>query len=371
MSLNIAVIGAGPAGLAAAAEGVRQGMKVTLWERGKVGESIRCAEGYIDPKGVLDLPENGLRFKVQAICFRAHKEYKLDTRRIRLWITDRRTWQRQMAADLLQRGVNLREGWMISRDNLPSLCREYDWIIDASGVPAVTSYIHGFHDFYLPHSLVAAQYIIRDDFSPLRGQIKVGLSQEYLGYFWIFPKDDTTASVGLAYLSEDYGPRQTRNIWKQLRKEIVTEGLAQGRVLARSGGLCPAKLLPRLVWDNVVLVGDAAGLASPLHGGGIDTALLSGREAVAAIGRGEIAGYRQRLEKILGPRLSLEKQLIRHWADSGMQEVERLLAGVESLCQGRGIGPLLPLSRDLLRKGYCFLRYWQRLGGVRAGEYDS
>lgn len=364
MKRKIAIIGAGPAGLAAALEGVRRGMKVTLLEKGGVGESIRCAEGYIDPLGVLDLPARGLRFKVEALCFRAGKEYELDTREIRLWITNRRAWQRQMAKELVGQGVDLREGWGITRSNYTSLCRRYDWIIDASGAPAVTSYVHGFHDFYLPHSLVAAQYILRDDFRSLRGKIKVGLSPEYGGYFWIFPRNDDTASVGIAYLSEDYGPRDLNKIWTQLRREIAAEGLSGGRILARSGGLCPAKMLPRLVWDNVILVGDAAGLASPLHGGGIDTALLSGREAVAAIDRGKMGNYRQRLVNILGPRFDLEDQLIRHWLSSGFSEIERLLAGVDSFYRGKGIGPLLPLSRDLLQRGYCFLRYWQSLGGL-------
>ncbi len=363
MKQKIAVIGAGPAGLAAALEGVRRGMEVTLLEKGEVGEFIRCAEGYIDPLRVLDLPEEGLRFKVESICFRAGKEYELDTRGMRLWITDRRAWQRQMAEELVRQGVDLREGWRITRSNYTSLRREYDWVIDGSGVPAVTSYVHGFHDFYLPHSLAAAQYIIKDDFSHLREGIKVGLSQEYRGYFWIFPQDDTTASVGIAYLSEDYGPRELNDIWARLEQEIDGEGLSGGGILARSGGLCPAKMLPRLVWDNVILAGDAAGLASPLHGGGIDTAFLSGREAVAAIARGRTENYRKRLWEILGPRFGLEDQLIRYWVSSGFHEVERLLAGVKSFCRGEGIGPLLPLSRDLLQKGYHFLRYWRKLGG--------
>ena len=42
-------------------------------------------------------------------------------------------------------------------------------------------------------------------------------------------------------------------------------------------------MLDRLIYDNILLVGDAAGLTSPLHGGGIDMAVISGEEAAKSI----------------------------------------------------------------------------------------
>lgn len=56
MNQRIAIIGAGPAGLAAAAEALRLGMKAALFERGRVGEGIRCAEGFFDPLRLLAPP---------------------------------------------------------------------------------------------------------------------------------------------------------------------------------------------------------------------------------------------------------------------------------------------------------------------------
>ena len=54
--------------------------------------------------------------------------------------------------------------------------------------------------------------------------------------------------------------------------------------MARRGGLIPVggRVRP-FATDDVVLVGDAAGLVSPLTGGGIHTALGSGRAAGLAI----------------------------------------------------------------------------------------
>ncbi|HHW91335.1 MAG TPA: NAD(P)/FAD-dependent oxidoreductase [Firmicutes bacterium] len=361
MNQRIAIIGAGPAGLAAADEALRQGMKAILFEKGQVGEGIRCAEGFFDPFRSLAPPEAAVRFKVQSLYFRAEKEYEFSAEGLRLWIIDRAKWQQHWAETLKQRGVEIREHQFISRRNYARLREEFDWVIDASGVPPVTSLVYGFRDYYLPHSLVTAQYVLSGDFSHLRDGIKVGFSPDYLGYFWIFPKTETKASAGIALLAEEYGHRDLNLLWTWLRREIAAAGLAEAGVIEKGGGLCPAKMLPRLVWGNVILAGDAAGLTSPLHGGGIDMALLSGREAAGTIARGEVQDYRERLEKIFKPRLELERELVRLWAGSSFGELERVLAGVHNLLQGKGIGPLLPLSRDLLQKAYLFFRFWRGL----------
>lgn|GEM_PF-4726815 len=80
-------------------------------------------------------------------------------------------------------------------------------------------------------------------------------------------------------------------------------------------------------------------------------------------------GYRKGLEKLFKPRLVLEKELVRLWSASSFEEVEGVLAGVHSLLKGKGIGPLLPLSRHLLPKAYLFFRCWQALqGGLASGR---
>jgi len=63
-------------------------------------------------------------------------------------------------------------------------------------------------------------------------------------------------------------------------------GLAGGSVVARRAGLIPVggPVAPRAA-DRVLLVGDAAGLVSPLTAGGIHTALASGTRAGEAIAK--------------------------------------------------------------------------------------
>lgn len=42
---KVLVIGAGPGGLCAAIEAALKGFEVNLFEKGKIGGNIRCAEG--------------------------------------------------------------------------------------------------------------------------------------------------------------------------------------------------------------------------------------------------------------------------------------------------------------------------------------
>ncbi|MGI6575147.1 MAG: NAD(P)/FAD-dependent oxidoreductase [bacterium] len=360
---NIAVIGAGPAGLAAAKMAAQQGMKVTLWEKGIIGAGIRCAEGYFDFLGLLAPPGAGIKYKVQGICFHANKEYYLAGEHLRIWMIDRSVWQQYMAREAVNNGVELREKVRISPQDLISLQKEYDWVIDASGVPPVSARVYGFSDFYLPHSLVTAQYTVEGDFTYLQDQIKIGIDPGYFGYYWVFPKGENVANVGIALLPATSATRDTKALWPLVDKILVKENLVGAKVLKRCGGLCPAKVLPRLVWDNLILVGDAAGLCSPLHGGGIDRALVSGEQAITAICTGNVNAYREKLQDIFGKCFRLETRLVDIWSRSSFAEMERLIAGISAFSHGNRINALLPLSRGLLQRAYYFLDFWQALQG--------
>ncbi len=64
---------------------------------------------------------------------------------------------------------------------------------------------------------------------------------------------------------------------------------SRARVVGRRGGVIPVGgPVKPFARDGVVLVGDAAGLVSPLTGGGIHTALESGRAAGEVIGTGAL-----------------------------------------------------------------------------------
>jgi digeranylgeranylglycerophospholipid reductase len=76
---------------------------------------------------------------------------------------------------------------------------------------------------------------------------------------------------------------------------------------------------------NTLVVGNAAGLASPLHGGGIDTACIFGILAAQAVSEGDPGLYWQSLETFLAARLDLEQKMLNLWEKLSFDELNGLL----------------------------------------------
>jgi len=314
----MAIIGGGPGGLYGAIAAAGQGIEVILFERGEIGDHIVCGECIFDSLGLLEKPTAGLLYKVEAILFEAQGIHRLAIGDYRdLWMMDRRAWQRQLAAKAVNLGVVIRTGEKINAHKLLEIKSNYDWVLDASGAPSVTSRGYGFSQEYQRECLLAYQYVLKGDFSHLERMIKVGfmshIKPEYLpGYYWIFPRDEKSANVGVVYTGG--AERQFSLDIRGLLKEVMEkESLGEATVLSKGGGLIPASILPRLVYENIILVGDAAGLTSPLHGGGIDLACISAVLAVEAIMQGKqgVAAYRNNLLSMMKDKIALESLIIK------------------------------------------------------------
>lgn len=332
MGLRLAIIGGGPGGLYGAIAAARQGIEVVLFEKGEIGDHIVCGECIFDSLGLLEKPEAGLLYKVETILFEAQGVHRLAIRDYRnLWMMDRRAWQRHLATKAANLGVVIRTGEKINHHNLSEIKTNYDWVLDASGAPSVTSRVYGFSQEYQRECLLAYQYVLKGDFSRLQQTIKVGfishIKLEYLpGYYWIFPRDEQTANVGVVYAGGV--DRQFALDIKGLLHEVMEkESLGEATVLRKGGGLIPACILSGLVHENIILVGDAAGLASPLHGGGIDLACISGVLAVEAIRKGKqgVAAYRDNLLALMKDKIALETLIIKKMRRLSFADFDDLL----------------------------------------------
>lgn len=302
---NLAIIGGGPAGLATALEGIKKGFNVTLFEKCEIGENIHCAEGLFDTLNMIGEPKQGVKYKVDKILFQLESEYRFecgDT--IPIWMLDKAEWLRGMKEEAAGAGVRIIENCVVNSESFHKLIKQYDWVIDCSGAPSVTSKAYRFYKYYLKHSYIAVQYILKGDFSALYKNFKLGFEKHYKGYYWIFPKSETEANVGLGLFRYD-----KRNLWKELDRMLKKENLSTYQVIRKVGGICPCRTLGKLRYGNVLLAGNAAGLASPLHGGGIDTAMLSGRIAVESIASGRTRKYEKQLNTVLSKKLKSDKKL--------------------------------------------------------------
>ena len=111
------------------------------------------------------------------------------------------------------------------------------------------------------------------------------------GYFWIFPLENGLANVGIGMIMEDMKATNI-NLQKALLDIIEKNPLFAERFkTAKQVTPIKAWSLPfgskrrKVHDDNVLLVGDAAGLVDPFSGEGIGNALLSGKLAAQVADR--------------------------------------------------------------------------------------
>ena len=314
MDKPVAVIGGGPAGLSAAIRAAELGLNVVLYEKGKIGDGIKCAEGFIDTLGLLGRPEAGVLFKVEKAIFFAGRAYRIHLLEgYGLWMIDRSTWQKELAKRAQRIGVSIKEEFPINKNQVLEMLDTYRYIIDASGAPSITSKIYGFAPMYLRNASFSIQYVIEGDFGFLgKNTIMAGYEPHYIGYYWIFPKGQNIANVGVGRFN---GLKKGRalHLRHELNRILKKEGLDEYRILRKISGFCPSNTVDKLVWRDILLVGDAAALNSPLHGAGIDMACISGRMAAEAIASHQIHHYPARLWDVVGKKLTMEKRIFNLW----------------------------------------------------------
>jgi len=97
------------------------------------------------------------------------------------------------------------------------------------------------------------------------------------GYVWIFPKGGAKVNVGLGICMRGKFP----NPKKQYYDHILTRPLFQGSLLLNAGAWWDPTRRPldNMVGNGMVVVGDAASLVNPIHGGGIGPSMMSGFQA--------------------------------------------------------------------------------------------
>jgi geranylgeranyl reductase family protein len=114
-------------------------------------------------------------------------------------------------------------------------------------------------------------------------------SQLLPGYGWVFPVGAGRANVGVGILPVPWSTRRPTN---RLLEEFVArrsrEGTLRGAALAGPVKGYPLRIdypATRSAGDNWVIVGEAAGLANPVTGEGIDLAIESGMIAAEILSR--------------------------------------------------------------------------------------
>jgi geranylgeranyl reductase family protein len=111
------------------------------------------------------------------------------------------------------------------------------------------------------------------------------------GYAWIFPKSGAKVNAGLGICMRGKFP----NPKNQFYKHILTKPMFEGSLLLNGGAWYDPtrKPLDNMVGNGIAIIGDAACLVNPIHGGGIGPSMLSGylagKTIIEALEKGDVS----------------------------------------------------------------------------------
>ena len=355
MRTEVAIVGAGPAGGQAARLLAGQGLEVTVLEmRRRVGDPVQCGEAISEAA----LEENALppggwvRSTVKGVA--VHVQGVGPARLMAPgYCIDRGAFDRSLVERAMSAGANLQTSCHVSKvlphgegvrleTSKGDLEAEHVIAADGPGSPAARSLglIEGWHcNVGLQYKFPAEAVDVDSDW------LHLFLMERYGGgYAWIFPRgSEVSVGVDVGHSPRAYLSALCRD-W----------GLGIESRSETNGGRIPDRVrLRRLGAGNVLVAGDAAGATNPIFGGGIHSALTTGRLAALAIleareDGAEMAAPRYektaRASPFFHPVLSKVAHLLATTTD------EELALAVRVYRRRQDIGGLLRLLPILLRR---------------------
>jgi len=299
MKKECVIIGAGPAGSMAAKELARRGIETLVIERKQeIGPPKRCAEGVT----IHALKKLGI--KINQKCIAGHingaflyspsgKKVEMMGEKMEGYVLERKVFEKHLASDAIKAGAQYmvktqatgmkRENkkWIVRINGLEGESEiETNLVIGADGVDSKVGRWAGLEtlnkitDY---HSCIQYEMVgVNADTSVIH--IFFGREIAPGGYAWIFPKGDISANVGLGILEK---MAKGKRAYDYLQNFITTHEEIFGKaspIEVNAGGV-PVAHFTKMVGDGVMLIGDAAQLVNPIHGGGITRAMHSSQMA--------------------------------------------------------------------------------------------
>jgi len=284
--VEVAVVGAGPAGLLAALEAAKKGVDVTVFEEhSTIGEPNHCAgilsvEG-LDRLGVEPSPDF-VQHEITGgrIYSPGGTAIEVPGRRTRAYVVDRAAFDRRLAGIAEDKGVRIETGRRVRELVTAVGCvigvEGRGWsagaevVIDAEGAGTALARKAG----YAPQKagiLAGVNVDVSEDLEPNMVEVWLGSGLAPGLFAWVIPLGKGAARCGLACSAGD--PFERLKLFLRSRLGEVRCSQPRRGVVLTDG---PAR---RTYFDGLLLVGDAAGQTKPTTGGGVILGGLCAREA--------------------------------------------------------------------------------------------
>lgn len=366
-SYDVAVIGAGPAGVMAAWTAAREGARTVLLEREAKPGRKPCAEGILsevlNDAEVSAQPEFALNHISGAVLYAPDEKKRVDVGG-EGYILDKPAFLRHLSLRAKDAGAELGYGSTvetISRNNGHVMLNGRK---DSEPFSLKTKVVIGCDG---TSSILARQFFHRRNYQVIAAfqysmtnchvedesklEIFIGHKKAPAGYIWIFPKGNGTANVGIGLKGSGA---------KQLLDKFIEDhpGSFREAKIERSQA-APVPVggqIEDYVLDNMMLCGDAAGQVIPLTGAGIHTSLVAGKIAGEVAGKSSkegdaslnrLSAYRKEFEALWGERITNSLKALEafeRFSDEELNIITDYLDGQDLVEMAHGFSPSKAIS---------------------------
>ncbi|MFW9992118.1 MAG: geranylgeranyl reductase family protein [Candidatus Odinarchaeota archaeon] len=320
---DVIIVGAGTGGSATGIELAKRGLKVLIIEsrkKEKIGDKIcgdatsqsyytRIAKEY----GSTIKPPHGDEIRLvinEYAVISPDREHQYSIKRSikeddASWIIDRYAFGQRLINEAVATGCQLIDNTrvvkpviendfvvgVIARDKKAQEIREYraKVVVDASGIGAVIRKNLDQAKTHMDTELLKtdieyAYREIRRVKNPIKDHTKCRIYFDQSlapgGYYWVFPGGSNIVNAGLGVEPTGEYP-SAKELFKQqvLKGDVRYSGadFEDSEVLNAGGAFVPLRrAIDTLVWNGLVLVGDAGCTVKPTDGGGIGISILAG-----------------------------------------------------------------------------------------------
>lgn len=291
---DIVVVGAGPAGSMAARFAAEQGVSVLMLEKDRdVGYPVRCGEA-ISRAGVaefIDPDDKWINAVIDKFAMVAPDgtEVIIPLEDIG-YILERKIFDYELAKQTSKFGTEILtrayvNGLIIENDKVCGVKYEFRGeqhevrakiVIGADGVESRIGRWAGLKTYIDFRDMECATQITASGIPIDQNTCYFYFGKEFApeGYFWIFPKGDTSANIGLGVSGMTGRKRSALSFLNS----FMEKNYPDASVLTQIAGGVPCVLtLEKISAPGIILVGDAARQVNPLSGGGIASGMIGGK----------------------------------------------------------------------------------------------
>jgi geranylgeranyl reductase family protein len=316
---DVAVVGAGPAGLAAASAAAAAGARTIVLERAEHPRYKTCGGGLIGASraaagGLIDVPARD-EIRIATITLRGGQEYTRSHGEPLLAMVVRDEFDAALLKRAGENGAQVRQRAQvraIDQADGHATARLADGtevtatvIIGADGSSGVTARHVGAEFDQVDLGLEQEIAVPDNVASQWKGRVLLDWGKIPASYGWVFPKGDRLTVGVIAARGQGEATKA------YLREFVGRLGLAGFEAVQDSGHLtrCRSDSSP-LRKGQVIVAGDAAGLLDPWTREGISFALRSGTLAGEYAAKGDLGGYVTAVNATLVPDLRAGRTLL-------------------------------------------------------------